>query len=344
MANATNTCLTVEEGRVFIIINSVFAALGSSANLVTVVLVVWTKAYRQHVHRLTLYLAVLGLIHSAMIGLETLPVDTARAGGDVVMVRNGWDHSCTAIGFLGQHMGLSKSLTVLSICLFLFMLAICQVKMHKPVHEVTGVLCVVFLPALTSWVPFIGSQYGLIGVWCWIKYDCLNPTQTEMGSYFRIGASVLLDIAPHTLSIILISSVAIVFWKRSCCHTKTSLRQSNWLALKEVSPLVCYPLASALALLVGTANNVVVKVESTRIDHSRYVGEMATLCLMQTANLAIPISFLLHPSIRRGIVAKLKDMGSRRYNSGGNKVLQEVNESTVNSETRSLIVEGKPLS
>ena len=196
MANATNTCLTVEEGRVFIVINSFFAALGSSANLVTVVLVVWTKAYRQHVHRLTLYLAVLGLIHSAMIGLETLPVDTARAGGDVVMVRSGWDHSCTAIGFLGQHMGLSKSLTVLSICLFLFMLAICQVKMHKPVHEVTGVLCVVFLPALTSWVPFIGSQYGLIGVWCWIKYDCLNPLKRRWVLTFASGLRFFWTLPP----------------------------------------------------------------------------------------------------------------------------------------------------
>lgn len=338
MANTTNTCLRVDEGRVYIVTNSSFAALGALANLATVVLILWIKAHRQHIHRLTLYLAILGLVHSVLIGLETLPVDTTKAGGDVVTVRSGWNHSCAAIGFLAQHIGLSKSLAVLSICFFLFMLAICQVKLHKPVQEVTGLLCVLFLPALTSWVPFLGDQYGLIGVWCWIKHDCLEPPRTELGSYFRIGASVLLDIAPHTLSIILISSVAIVFLKRSCCHTKKNLRQQHWLALKEVSPLVSYPLVSALALFVGTANNIAIKIQPAHVDHSRFVGEMVTLSLMQTANLAIPISFLLHPSIRRSIVAKFKGIMNQK------KVLQEVNESTVqlvgeeHRETRPLLL------
>ena len=303
--NATNTCLTVDEGRIYIVVNSLFASLGSLANVLTIFLIVWTKAYRQHVHRLTLYLAILGLGQSIMIGLETLPADTdGKPDGDFVSVRSGWNSACVAIGFVAQHLGLSKSLTVLSVCFYLFMLAICQVKLQKPVYEVSGVLSVIFLPSLVSWLPFIRDQYGLVGVWCWIKYECLNPTQAELGSYFRLGASLIVDIGPHTLSVILISSVAIVFCKRSCCNSKSSVRQQHWLALKEVSPLVSYPLASALSLFFGTVNNVILRASDA--GYSRYAGEMMTLCLMQAANLAIPVSFLLHPSVRRSIHSMMR--------------------------------------
>lgn len=344
MVNISNdsNCLSVDEGRVYIVVNSFFASLGSLANLVTIFLIVFTAAHKQYVHRLTLYLAVLGLIQSVMIGLEVLPADTENPDG-VVLTRSGWENACAAIGFVTQHIGLSKALIVLYICLFLFMLAICNVRLQSPTHEAVGILSVFLLPALTSWVPFVGNQYGLIGVWCWIKYDCVDPSSTELGSYYRIGASVLLDTAPHTLSIILVSSVAIVFWKRSCCDKKSRLRQQHWVALKEVSPLVSYPVVSAVALFFGMVNNVIVKVHSAHFLNSRYLGEMVTLSLMQVANLAIPISFVLHPSVRRSMAAKFRAKQSLPEKA--------INESTMvhpaaedYGEKHPLCSEGKPLS
>ena len=58
---ATADCLVLQDAQAYVLASFVFAAFGASTNVVTIFLIVWTRAYRQHVHRLTLYLAILGL-------------------------------------------------------------------------------------------------------------------------------------------------------------------------------------------------------------------------------------------------------------------------------------------
>lgn len=304
-----NSCLTVHEAQVYIAVNSLFASLGSLANLVTIVLIVWTKAYRKHIHRLTLYLATIGLFFSLAVGLEVAPVDSSGSGNGTLKVREGWNGACEAIGFVAQHIGLSRSLAVLAVCFHVFLLAICQVKLKRRLYEAAGVTCVILLPTLLSWVPFVNRTYGLIGVWCWIGDDCAAPSRDTFGSRLRIGAAVIGDVVPITVSVALIGAVTGVFCWR--LRDPFGLRKQHVLALRELLPLLCYPLASAVSLFFGMINSAVLD-----SNQSRYAGEMVAVCLMQIAALFLPLSFLLHPSIRRNI-------RSRVFNAGPYSVVRQ---------------------
>eukprot|EP00731_Ephydatia_muelleri_P008799 Em0004g1137a len=292
-----NSCLTVQEGRIYIAVNSAFASLGSLANLVTIILIVWTKAYKKHVHRLTLYLAAFSLCFSLAVGLEVVPVDWSGSSNDTLKVREGWNDACAAIGFAAQHVGLSRSLAVLVVCLYVFLLAICQVKLKRRFYEAAGVACVVLLPSLLSWVPFVNHTYGLTGVWCWIGDDCAAPFHDTFASKLRIVGAVVGDVVPITTSVVLIGVVTTVFCWRLRDHSE--YRDQHLLALRELLPLACYPLASAVSLFFGMINSAALHTQS------RYAGEMVAVCLMQSAALFLPLSFLLHPSVRRSIRIKL---------------------------------------
>lgn len=299
-----SSCLTADEGRVYIALNSLFASLGALANILTIFLIVWTKAYEMHVHRLSLYLAAFSLFFSLSVGLEVVPVDSSGRSNGTVTVREGWDDACTAIGFVAQHVGLSRSLAVLGVCFYVFSLAIFEVKLKQRVYEVAGLTCVALLPALISWVPFVRRTYGLTGVWCWIGDECAAPYRSNWGSQLRLGAAVVGDVIPITISVVLIVVVAVVFCWR--LRNKSGLRAQHLRALRELLPLTCYPLASAVSLFFGLINSAALH------SQSRYAGEMITLCLMQTAALFLPLSFLLHPSIRRRIRIKFSKQHTLR--------------------------------
>ena len=300
-----SSCLSVGEGRIYIAINSLFASLGALANLLTILLIAWTRAYKTHVHRLTLYLAIFGLGFSVAVGLEVAPVDASGdTNNSTVEVREGWDEACAVIGFVAQHVGLSRSLAVLCVCLYVFLIAVCQANVQPRIYEATGVLIVTFAPATLSWVPFLRHTYGLAGTWCWIRDDCTVQFHDTFSARLRTGAAVIGDLVPITLSVALIASVSLVFCWR--LRYRPNLRRQHTLALMELLPLTCYPLASAVSLYCGAINSVAWHLQS------RYAGEMVTICLMQSAALVLPLSFLLHPSVRRRIVVRAKLSGSSR--------------------------------
>ena len=135
------------------------AGLAAIACCVVVLLIVFFKAYKRFVHRLTLYLAIAALIYSIIFALQILPVE-ARCG--IVMVRS--EQLCTALGFLVEYAVL---LFMTWITFHLFVLAVFRK------YEVGGVIVCHVSPILFSVVPFInfghGTMYGLAGAWCLIR-------------------------------------------------------------------------------------------------------------------------------------------------------------------------------
>lgn len=299
----TILCLSSHDGQVYVLTSSVFAVFGSLANLLTIFLIVWTRAYRQHVHRLTLYLAILGLCFSVALGLDVIPADI-DAGNSYVVVRSGWhwDDVCTAIGFVIEHLAFSRSLASLTVCFYIFMLAVFEVKLNRTVHEVSGVAMILFLPALLSWIPFVHRTYGLAGVWCWMKVDCSNSNNSSESLFSKdveIGM-VALDIVPNVASLVLICAVGVVFGRRARTIRMPEymyLRKQHWLALKEVFPLSLYPFCLGVAIL---------ELEITRILTLDTTYWLVSVCLLQTVPLILPLSLLSHSSIRRSCVSRFK--------------------------------------
>lgn len=294
-----SSCLTHGEGHKYVLASSLFAVLGSLANVVTIFLIWWTRAYRQHVHRLTFYLAILGLLFSTILGLDVVPADVGNGSDSShVTLRKGerWTAACAWIGFAVQHLAFSRSLATLSICLYIFMLAVFEVKLNRFSHEVTGVIFVLFLPALLSWIPFLHNSYGLTGAWCWIKEECDNGTanSTSSGTKLQIVMAVL-DIVPNVASLALVVTVVVVFLRRAL-HMPDYLQKQHRRALKEVLPLGCYPFCLAVTILC---------LSFTRILAVGYSGLMVVVALLQTVPVVLPLSFMLHSSVRRSCIVRL---------------------------------------
>lgn len=293
--NASHNCLNVKEAKVLIATNAVFAAIGALANLLAILIIFLTRSHHQHVHRLTLYLGLLGLTVSVLIGFETLPVDIDRSSDAPAVVREGWNCTCAAIGFVTQHLALSKALANLGVCFYIFTVAMFprDARLQQRKFEVAGVVVTLVLPAVITWVPFVtqndglGHGYGLNGAWCWIREDCAAHSFR-----FMLALTESVDIVPHAISLVLICIVA----GRLC--TKTGKVQQTKLcsALKEVLPLSCFPTLEALALVVGASRGLGF---STNVGSNADAStQMIVVCLLQTVSLVLPLSLWLHPSVR----------------------------------------------
>lgn len=300
-AEATADCLALQDAQAYVLASFVFAAFGASTNVVTIFLIVWTRAYRQHVHRLTLYLAILGLFFSAAMGIEVIPVDTdGSLNSSRVSLKKGpqWQSACAAIGFAVEHLAFSRSLATLSVCFYIFVLAVFDVKLNRIAQEITGVVLVLFLPTLLSWIPFLNDSYGLTGAWCWIKDDsCDNNVSSTLtfGRKLQLGMAAL-DVVPSAISLSLIVGVGVIFCHRAL-RMPEYVRKQHWRALKEIFPLSCYPFClGATVLWLGI----------TRMTEGGYTNLMVEVALLQTLPLVLLLSFLSHSSVRRSCTVRLK--------------------------------------
>ena len=291
--NASHDCLNVQEAKVLVTANAVFAVIGALANLAAILIIVLTRSL-QHVYRLTLYLGLLGLVVSVLIGFETLPVDTERPDYAPAVVWAGWNGTCAAIGFVTQHLAISKGLANLAVCSYIFTVAMFpgDARLQRCGYEVAGVVAILVLPAAITLVPLVVGRdnlgYGLNGAWCWIREDCKAHSESLR---LELALTVSTEIVPHALSLILICAVI----GRLC--TRMGKAQTRlWSVLKEIIPLLCFPALEALVLVIAASSELIFsKNVGSYEDASR---ELAVVCLLQVVSLALPVSLWLHPSVR----------------------------------------------
>lgn len=282
--------------------HAVVAVVGSLACLVTIVLIAVTRTYRTQIHRLRLYLAVACLLFAVTLGFETLPVDFNKSNGAVsVTVRQGWNGACTAVGFFAQYFAYSKTLAIVWVSFYIFAVAILKKELHKPSREIAGVLTVFLLPALITWVPLVGNTYGLTGTWCWIRSTC--NASYPLGTPFQLGLSLVPAALLHMVSLTFIVPVILLFCKRAVTTANgRHKRQQNFEALKETAPLLVYPTLYSLLVMADTLYTICLEagLPSSQFD----VAEMTIISLYQLFALALPASFLLHPSVQRILASR----------------------------------------
>ena len=148
--------------------------IAATACCLAVLLIIFFKAHRRFVHRLTLYLAIVGFIYSIIFALQILPVEDHC--GYVVVRQEGL---CTALGFLVEYSAWVMLLFMCWITLHIFMLAVLKRNYKSKKYEAGGVIACHMVPLLFGAIPFSnfknGTMYGLAGAWCWIRVtseDC----------------------------------------------------------------------------------------------------------------------------------------------------------------------------
>ena len=293
---STNLCNVTElsTARRYVAINYVFAVVASVACLATIVLVITAKAHRTYIHRLTLYLAIASFLSAVSLGLSVVPVNLA----DPISLRDGWNSTCVVFGFLVQYFGLSSALATIWICINVFLLAICQVKLGQRKFEIAGPLIIFLAPALVSWVPAVNGSYGLTTVWCWIQGRCYKGWKNVAG--MMLGASVGPILVMYLLSLAMIAAIAVRLFAQL---QKKPFKGTHRAALKEVLPLLIYPGTYSLVLAAAAFSVLYFSLEDT-LDASDAVA--VVLNVFQAIRVLLPLSFVAHPSVRRKVCALLK--------------------------------------
>ena len=142
------------------------------------------------------------------------------------------------------------------------------------------------LPFLVFWIPVVSNSFGQTSVWCWIR--CSSRGGDSLGA--TLGPILVL----YLISVVMVFVVVVRFLIEL---KRGHVRDAHKAALKEVLPLLIYPEMCSVVFGVAAFTPLYVSYVylSTSISIFRAV--------IQAIRILLPISFLLHPSIRQRLCA-----------------------------------------
>ena len=284
-----------------LVLYSVFSTISILFYLAAIFMIAQTRVYDCFIHRLTLYLAVGGILRSVAYMLQVLPVDL---GTHPAAVRKGWEGACVLGGFMIQYSSFVQAFTVAWICLFVFGKVVYRnktklLKITGPKLEIAGVALVMLAPLIFTWEPFITNSYGLVGTRCWIvDHDC----HSAHGLSFAYGMAI--NVVPNLVLALLgltqILGAIFVLYRKVFGK---DLERYLWIAIKEILPLAIFP---TCYLLVTLGRMLAILTNKYTTDAAQ-----AFMALLQLCSCTLPLSLLVQPYVRqrlcRGIRTKAEE-------------------------------------
>ena len=241
--------------------NALYAmgSLGVAATIVCFVaasLVFIFKLYKSFAHRLALYQVSAGFFYGLALAFElayvslTVPKDEKGPG-------------CEIIGFSILYFSWVKLMFTSWVVLHLFCFSVFYKNLQN--LEILFVFISVLFPLLFSWAPFLPDEhgvpsYGSAGAWCWIRNwrnDCIQhkfiPGIGEQLGLWYVPAEIF--------SIIDSIAIVVIISRLICCRPKdeeiTLLERGKRMkALKELLPLLVYPILYCILLIPPFANRI----------------------------------------------------------------------------------------
>lgn len=205
------------------------------------------KLYKLLTHRLILYFLIAILVAST--------VDIIQLFG---LWRNYWrgEHmeECIISGFLMQYTVWIMFLATLMMTLHLtsmVLFPILYVKVAK--LEVFYLLFPWIFPLFIAWIPFLHSNYGVSGPWCWIKLyndNCTPNTEGMIEMYALWYGELVIGLILNNIGLLVIATT---LCKRACCASNEMLSDYRK-ALKQTLPLVAYPIVFQILTTFVIAN------------------------------------------------------------------------------------------
>ena len=230
--------------------------LGVVATLVCLVaasLVFIFKLYKYFSHRLALYQVMAALVLGASLSLELVFLTDPDEVGPL----------CEIIGFSIFYSSWVKLMFTSWIVLHLLCLSIFYKNLQH--LEVMFVLVSILFPLLFAWVPFIPDGYGVpgygsSGAWCWIR----NWRNDYIDDKFTLGIGEQLGLCyvpMMTISAVDSIGIIVIISHLVCCqpvNDEISLLGSGqrMKALKELLPLLVYPIVYCILLIPPLVNRI----------------------------------------------------------------------------------------
>ena len=330
-----NFCLewSEDELETLKIVNICFSAAGVLASTVAIVFILVSKGHKKFVHRLTLYLIVAIQFDGVVSILQVVPV---YYNGTVVATREELRGLCAAAGFLTN---VVDWMILSIICWIVFYFVMVLVFKYgadaiRRKHEMCGLTVVLVLPFLFNWIPFVKNMYGLSGGECWMK-----PSVTSYCKYDNVGLAFifLLAYGPEILvgiiTLVSFGTITIVMCKRALQQEQGLCQSSvHWQGIKEVLPLLLYPLIYFLLWMGLVATRIYDGTQDRKFQYSlMLIHDIISGVII----FLLPPAFLLHSSINY-----YKKQRKRMYTLNSTTSYNVSNESS-DQENEPLVIKGQ---
>ena len=205
------------------------------------------KAHQVFSQRLVLYLLISTLVYSGVLVVQS------------EVVYQNIQELCKTLAFLMQYAMWLKTSFICWITFYLYVLAEFNRNLNGRKHEAVYVISSVVMPLLLAFVPLFTNTYGPAGAWCWIKGTDSNCKRliTGMIEQFALwyGPLIILTV----LDVLAVIRIAHILCKRAWQYDRklrdASLpNQNHRAALKEVLPLMAYPIMFHTTILIALAD------------------------------------------------------------------------------------------
>lgn len=261
-SNATTNCSSGPyEVQVFLVSQGVVALVGVLTCLTAIIMVVVLKLYKLLVYRLAIYqvISALALVLTCILDvvkflLSTYQQNKAQSRSFTI---------CLAIAYISTYTLLVKLFLTVIITFHLFVFAVCYKNLKK--LEVCYVVSSLVFPAIMATIPFITRTYGEQSKgspWCWIQQNDDNcPPQTIVAGLVE---AFVLWYGPALCSLLAVSSLVVVMLSVMAYRMRT--KSTDVLiyrtALKQLLPLMVYPITFCLLVLAACNGGICVQRDS----------------------------------------------------------------------------------
>ena len=242
------TCGSLDPGQLgaLAITRSSIALLSYAVTTFTIVAAIgYYGAHKVFSQRLVLYSLTAALILS---GIRVVQI-----------VERVLEEICVPLAFLEEYVLWVKIAFTCWITFYLFMLTVCSCSSSRKCQEIVYVSVSVLLPLPFACVPVITNSYGLAGAWCWIRAtdDGCNTLVAGVAEQFALTFVPLLVITALDIPAIMI--IVCILCKRAWSYNREHRnpllpKQNHRAALKEVLPLIAYPIIFHALSFIAIAN------------------------------------------------------------------------------------------
>ena len=254
------------------------SSVGAAAIVVCLVALIMAFKFKLHkflIHRLAIYQILSATLYSIVCVME------------VIFIKYRYDNDsyhipCIIEGFMLEYTLWIKLMFTFCLTFHLFCLSVFHAMFAR--LEVFYVLTSVFGPLLFIWIPFVsinGSKitYGLAGAWCWIQNwknnnASTNLVQGEVEQYAllygpAISGLILCGVAVLVIAVVLIYRA----YNCKCCRQDNDNESQPLLlkdddlmkkrkTLREVLPLIIYPILSLMFYIPAFTNRLIGSIEN----------------------------------------------------------------------------------
>ena len=262
--NCSKGTFSEKQQEIILIAMSIIASMSFLMCAISVCCVGWQKLYKHFSFRLASCQVLSSMMFSMGMIIQVVLINNKKGAIDHL--------TCEMAGFVMEYFMWVKLLFSLSLIFHFFFVGVFKKSLVK--LELIYVFLSLLLPLLFVWIPFINNSYGIAGAWCWIRDwedDCAQKNYA-----IGIVEQFVLWYGPVfialTISVVVIVFIAVITVRReyylsvnfklnsetrSLLHsTYEDSNNHNKKALKQMIPLLVYPVIFYVLVLVPLVNRI----------------------------------------------------------------------------------------